>query len=127
MTNNNKRLGTSFEKSIVKQAHDKGIEATLQPLSGQLFDTPGDVEFATFLGECKVRSEQIAATGSKYIRIPVEYVEKINKESKRIGKQFGVVFVKMKNKHNSYAVLQTNDFLDLVKKACLLSSQRGII
>jgi hypothetical protein len=114
--NNKKRLGRSLEKKVVDMAGEEGINATVQPLSGQLEDFPGDVAFDGFLAECKVRAEKVNASGDRYIHIDTRWIEKITKESKQLNKMYGVVLFRMKNRRDIYAVLRFEDFLRIVPK-----------
>ena len=115
--NNKKRLGKSLEKKVVDVARKEGVDATLQPLSGQLSDFPGDVSFDHFLAECKVRAEKVDTSGGRYIHLDTQWIEKITKESKQLNKEFGIVCFRVKGKQEIYTVLRFKDFLRLVQKS----------
>lgn len=114
--NNKKRLGKSLEKKVVEVAREEGLEASLQPLSGQLKEFPGDAVVEDILIECKVRSAQIDTNGAKIIRIDIDWLHKVLRESARTNKRDGIVVIKPKHSQILYVLCELRNYMKLLKQ-----------
>jgi Holliday junction resolvase len=108
--------GKSNEYSLVKALRNLEIEAERVPLSGALPGMPGDVtaqEISTMF-EAKVIGV-LTVDGVRYIRINLDWVEKVVREANRAGYTHGVVVIRGNNLKKRYALVPFEEYVKLVK------------
>lgn len=116
MTSRQKRLGSSLEKAIVKQAKEAGLEARLQPLSGMMKDLPNDAVVDDVLLECKVRAPLLSSSNEKSFRIDLGWLQKVSGNASKHGFRFGAVVFRLKGSQQKYVAMRYDDLLQLLRQ-----------
>lgn len=112
--NNNKNLGTALEKRVVEKAVAAGLNSTKQPGSGVFKDYPSDVVVENILVECKVRSAEFIPPATRYVRIDMNWLEKVREEAEKAGFLDGVVVINAKGSRNPSVLISLDFFLTLL-------------
>lgn len=116
MSNQKKRLGRALERKVVEEARAAGLHASLQPLSGQLQEFPGDATIEDILVECKVRSTHIDAKGIRVIPIDTFWLDKVLDEKGRANKENGIVVIRPKNRKKLLVLCEFSFLMELLQK-----------
>lgn len=115
MVNRRKELGTAQEKRVVQLAQQKGLKASKQPQSGVLKDYPSDAVIEEeVLVECKVRAFE-KTSAEKSVRVEFGWLDGVREKAQRAGMSSAVLVVRPKGTQKMYAVLDYQDYLDLLK------------
>jgi Holliday junction resolvase len=115
--NKQKRKGSQLERRVVKEAHQKGIDAHVQPGSGMYKDYPSDAVIGTILAECKCGYESMNKAGEKSFSFRTEWIDKVERQAKEAGYQGAVVCVRPGSSRRILAVVDFLFLIDLLKKA----------
>lgn len=116
MPNRNKQLGTGLENRVVEKARGAGLDSRKQPLSGVIKDFPADVVIERVLAECKVRTAQIDAKGQRYVKLDMDWKEKVDTQASDHGFEAAVVVVNAKGSRNPQVIVSLDFLLKLMRQ-----------
>jgi Holliday junction resolvase len=113
-----KQLGTAGENRIVEQAKAHGLHAHRQPGSGIYKDYPADVVIEDkVLVESMVRAVEKSQPGERYVRLDLNWLEKVVDEAAGAGFEMGVVVLQPKGARRRYTLIDFETFLDLLSRS----------
>lgn len=122
MTTKQKTNGTAAEKTVVKKARAKGLQAKKQPLSGVLPDYPNDVVIENALIEVKRRVTKLNAKGARILSLDLDWLDGVQKNAKREGFEGAAVFVRPANSARLLVLVEDDFFLELLLSHKIASS-----
>lgn len=109
-----KRLGSALERRVVEKAQAKGLDAHLQPLSGALKAYPGDAVIDRVLVECKVRAASVDGKGQRYLRLDLDFLEKVKKQAAGVQMDGAVLVYNATGSRCPVVILDLDFFLNLL-------------